>query len=268
MKEIAFIEDVLHEATEYARAKYQDKVGLHVESKADPNDLLTEADLTIQRMVVKRIESEFPGDHVAAEESGKNVMPADRNVRCWILDPIDGTQNFVRGIFPLFGISLGFTQQGYLHAGGVSLPMLDQYLLAEKGSGATRNGARLQVSKVAEARVARVEIDFSISEHRQKTLDRFSPLICNTGQVRCLCSAVVSLCSIATGDLDAYVHVGLSPWDYAASQLLLEEAGGKATRLDGAELNVFDAKRGMLATNGLLHEEYLSMLRKTESTPQ
>jgi myo-inositol-1(or 4)-monophosphatase len=263
MREIDFIAKILPEMAEYARERYADKSRVRVESKTDPNDLLTEVDLTIQKRVIERINAQYPGDHIAAEESGKNVMPEDASVRCWILDPIDGTQNFVRGIFPMFGISIAFAEGGRLRAGGVVLPVMNHTFLAESGAGATRNGERLRVSTVATAFKARVEVDFSIQSDRQDTIDRFSPIICTTGQVRCFCSAVVSLCSISTGDLDAYVHVGLAPWDYAASQLIVEEAGGRATRLDGSELNVFQKKRGILATNALVHEEYLALLRKT-----
>jgi fructose-1,6-bisphosphatase/inositol monophosphatase family enzyme len=111
--------------------------------------------------------------------------------------------------------------------------------------------------------VARAELDFGGPWDRPGTLAAFDAVMRQTGQLRCHCAAVIGLCSVATGDMDAYFHVGLSPWDFAAGQIIVEEAGGTVTRLDGRPVHVFDGHRGLLATNGLLHRGLMELIRPT-----
>lgn len=266
MKEIDFIERVLQDAAAFVRREYARRSEVEVSSKADPTDLLTQVDLAVQDMIVNRIADTFPGDIVAAEERGLDRDPEDPACRCWILDPIDGTQNFVRGLFPTFGISLAFAVEGRAVAGGVSLPIATDLFLAERGAGAFRNGERLRVSEVDSLAVARIEVDFASPRERRETLDRAAELICEAGQIRCTSSTVVGMCSVASADMDAFVHVAMEPYDYAASQLIAEEAGGKATRLDGSPLLLFDGKRGAVVSNGLLHDALLAILRRRTET--
>jgi myo-inositol-1(or 4)-monophosphatase len=261
MKEIAFVEQVLKVTSLLVREKYAERSKVGVSSKSEANDLLTEVDLAVQDYMVDQIKQLFPEDLVAAEERDFGHIPEDPSCRCWVIDPIDGTQNFVRGLFPTFGISVAFAVGGRVMAGGVGLPMLREAFLAERGEGAFRNGKRLRVSEVGEVAVARIEVDFSGRCERRETLERASRLLCTAGQIRCNCSAVVALCSIASGDMEGFVHVALNPWDYAAGQLLVEEAGGKATRLDGSPLGLFDGGRGVLVSNGRIHDELLHTLQ-------
>jgi myo-inositol-1(or 4)-monophosphatase len=262
MKEIQFIENFLRENRAYVREKYAAKKELIVTSKLDANDLLTEVDLTIQKRIVDEIRSVFPGDNILAEEGDLNVAPKRAPERCWVIDPIDGTANFVRGMFPIFAISVAFTRNGVATAAGVLFPESGDLLLAEQGGGAMRNGTKLKVSQVADPASARLDVDFGILSDRRPSFDRFTNLMCHTGQLRCHGSAVASLCQVATGDIDAYVHVTLHPWDYAAAQLLVEEAGGMATRLDGGPLRVFDGQKGVIITNGALHAPMMRLLTR------
>ena len=144
------------------------------------------------------------------------------------------------------------------------MPITQDLFLAERGSGAFRNGARLHVSDVSSVALARIEVDFSGPQQRSETLRRASKLICKGGQIRCTSATVVGMCSIATGNMDAFIHVGPTPYDYAASQVIVEEAGGKCTRFDGSPLFLFDGKRGVVASNGILHEELLAVLALEE----
>ena len=260
MREIDFIQQVLCDMAELVREKYAIRNEIAVSSKRHPNDLLTEADLAVQDAVVGRIREVFPTDAIAAEERGLNDMPVEPDRRCWVIDPIDGTQNFVRGIFPVFGVSIGFARGGRPVAGGVILPITGDLFLAEKGGGVTRNGRPTQVSAEPHALTARVEVDFSGPPERVATLRRAGRIICECGQIRCNCSTVFSLVSIASGDMDGFFHVALYPWDYAAGVVIVEEAGGKVSRLDGSEVRLFDGKRGMVASNGLIHEELLALV--------
>ena len=260
--EYEFIKKSLFVLMPYVAERYGDRPKVSVWSKSDANDLLTEVDEEVQRRLTKLIGEAFPGDAILGEELGMSGMPADPKGRCWVLDPIDGTQNFVRGLFPAFGISIAFAADGNVRAGGVGMPMTGDVFLAERGRGATRNGNPLAVSSVDALGLARVEIDFGNPAIREETLARFTKLAIHAGQVRCHCAAVVGLCSVATGDMDGYFHVALAPWDYAAAALIVEEAGGRVTHLDGSALNLFGADKSLLATNGRIHDESLGIVTR------
>ncbi len=258
MNEIELVRESLARLMPYVAERYSDRSKVSVWSKSEANDLLTEVDEEVQRRLTKLIGEAFPGDDILGEELGMSGMPANPKGRCWILDPIDGTQNFVRGLFPAFGISIAFAEGGQVRAGGVGMPMTGDVFLAERGRGAARNGNPLSVSSVDALGLARVEIDFGNPAIREETLARFTRLAVGAGQVRCHCAAVVGLCSVATGDMDGYFHVALAPWDYAAAALIVEEAGGRVTHLDGSPLDLFGANKSLLATNGRIHEESLN----------
>ncbi len=260
MKESAFIETLLRELAVFVRSKYADRSGLQVGSKSNPNDQLTEVDLAVQHMGAERIAAAFPGDLFIAEEEGLGVLPKDQSGRCWIMDPIDGTQNFVRGMYPTFGISLAFMAEGRIQAGGVMMPVTDDLFIAARGEGTFRNGRRTHVSDVAKLDVARVEIDFSGPAQRPFTVRATHDLMHKAGQIRCHCAAVIGLCSIASGDVDAYFCSSLKPWDLAAGLIIVEEAGGAVTRVNGAPIYPLTSTCDLIASNGLLHEEYMSVL--------
>ncbi len=261
MNELDFIQAFLQENAAYAREKFSDRSGLTVTTKTDATDMLTEVDLTLQKRAVDAIREQFPNDAILAEEGEYSTLPADPHGRCWVMDPIDGTSNFVRGRFPLFGISLAFAEGGRAQAGGVGLPGNEDIFLAQRGQGATLNGHRITVSETRDTGLARVDVDFSTRGDRQAMLTRAAPLISGIGQVRCHGSAVVALCEVAAGDADGYVHMTLNPWDYAAGQLLVEEAGGQATRLQGEPLGIFDGGKGVLVTNGALHAGLMNLIQ-------
>ena len=261
MTEIQFIEKFLDENAGYAREKFADRGDLTVTSKTTPTDLLTEVDLTLQHRAVELIREHFPGDSILAEEGEFSSTPEDPNARCWIMDPIDGTNNFVRGVFPIYGISLAFAEHGLAQAGGVAIPNMDMTFLAERGKGATCNGASCRVSEIQSMDATRIDVDFSLVSDRQALLNRASAILTNVGQIRCHGSAVCSIIQIATGDVDAYLHMSLNPWDYAAAQLIVEEAGGMATRLDNTPLQLFDGRDGLLISNGAMHSELLENIK-------
>jgi myo-inositol-1(or 4)-monophosphatase len=260
MRELTFIEEFLRENAAYARDKFAARDGLTVTTKSDPTDLLTEVDLTLQKRATDRIRALYPGDVIVAEEGEFARMPKDPQARCWVMDPIDGTNNFVRGLFPIFGVSIAFAKGGQAVAGGVCLPGTGDLFLAERGAGAFRNGRRLQVSEVQSVSEARIDMDFSTVADRRGMVERGAALLCGAGQLRCHGSAVASICQIASGDIDAYVHMTLHPWDYAAAQLMVEEAGGMATRHDGTPLALFDGRKGVIISNGAIHEETRLMM--------
>ncbi len=260
MREIDFIELFLRENAAYVRNKFNDKSGLTVSTKAHAGDLLTEVDLTIQKRFVDKVTATFPDDIVVGEEGEFARYPRPGESRVWVIDPIDGTYNFVRGLYPVFGISIAFTVNGECIAGGVLLPMSDDLFLAERGSGSYHNGHRLRVSDVRQANEACIQVDFSDLEDRKALIKRALDMLRTVGQLRSIGSAVASICQVAMGEAEGYLHMSLCPWDYAASQLIVEEAGGMASRLDGSPLRLFDNRSGVLITNGAIHREMLGLI--------
>jgi myo-inositol-1(or 4)-monophosphatase len=261
MRELTFIEKFLKSNMDYARDKYLHRSELTVTTKAHANDLLTEVDLTIQKRAIDQIGQMFPDDFFMGEEGEKTAYPSDPDVRCWVMDPIDGTSNFVRGIFPIFGISLAFAVDGEAAAAGVAFPGTGDVFLAARGQGSTRNGKRIRVSEVQAVDECQIDFDFGSNRDRTEMFTRASQLMEKVGQLRCFGSAVASICQVASGDADAYLHMSLHPWDYAAAQLIVEEAGGMSTRLDGSPLRIFDGGRGTLFSNGALHNALLGGIK-------
>ncbi len=261
MSEIGLIEGFLKDNQDYVQEKYADKGALTVTQKTSASDLLTEVDLTVQKRFVDKVESAFPGDVIVGEEGDLSRFPDDPEARAWLIDPIDGTYNFVRGLFPVFGVSIAFMSGGLIQAGGVLLPMMDELFLAERGSGAFRNGERLQVSGVQQLSEACIDVDFCEPGDRKHLFKRCNEVLLQAGQLRCRGAAVVSICQIASADIEGYVHMNLTPWDFAAAQLIVEEAQGVASRLDGSPLRPFDRVGGILLSNGAVHQELVDLLR-------
>ncbi len=261
MPELAFITKFLKANRKYVLEKYRNKSEITIAAKEDPSDLLTEVDLTVQKRFLDAVRESYPDDLVIGEESGLDVLPKTIPKRAWVIDPIDGTYNFVRGINPAFGISIAFVRDGAAQAAGVALPFSGHMFTATLGGGAYCDGQRLIVSTVQHINEACIEIDFSTMEDRRRLVRRGVEVLRKAGQIRCQGSAVVGICQVATGDVDGYLHMSLYPWDYAAAQLIAEEAGAMATRLKGEPLGVFDGKQGVLISNGAIHNAMLELIR-------
>lgn len=262
MRELALIKSILDDVSIVALEKYAQRADLKVSSKLNAVDLLTEADEYLQELITARILDEFPNDTVIGEELGRDTFPEDiATRRAWVLDPIDGTQNFVRGLYATFGISIGFVDSGEVIAGGVHLPTLNEQFLAAKGAGATRNGKAIHVSDKATLDIARIEIDYGNPVHRDDIMFAFENIVRQAGEIRSHCAAVVGLCSVACGEMDAYFHTHLKPWDFAGAKIIVEEAGGTVNQTNGNDVDVLDVGTSLFATNGHLYDESLQRIR-------
>lgn len=267
MREMQFIEELLPHIARFVRSRYADRNAMHVSSKAGPVDLLTEVDLEVQRRIQRGIWSKFAGDVIIAEEEGLDRLPDDPSGRCWVLDPIDGTMNFVRGLVGTFGVSVAFANGGRVVAAGVAFPELDLCFTATRGGGAMCNGAVVGVSEVAHLSQALLEIDFARPEHREPIVSATAGLLREVGQVRCHGSAVLGLCSVADGHGDAYVHAGPKVWDFAAAAMIVEEAGGTVTDFEGRPLQLFQAlSTTLVASNGRVHEAVLDRIQRARAS--
>ena len=221
-------------------------------------DLVTEVDLEVERMVRTLVAERFPGHRVLAEEfraSGDDT----RGGYCWILDPLDGTTNYAHGL-SCFCSTLALEIDGRLELGAVYDPVRRELFTAERGQGARLNGQPLRVSRVETLIDAMLVTGFPYDVH--ETLDDlvglFSAFLERAQAVRRLGSAALDLCYVAAGRMDGFWEKRLKPWDMAAGALIIEEAGGRVSGVDGA---CFDCRAGhILGTNGRLHEEMLAVI--------
>lgn len=215
-------------------------------------DLVTEVDKEAQARIVSAIEKHFPDHGILAEEGYRKD---GRSGYTWIIDPLDGTTNFVHRL-PVYAVSLALYHQGRPLVGACYNPAADELFAAEAGQGATRNGTPIKVSSTTEFVNALVATGFPYrSQDLDKISARFFRVITQAQGVRRLGAAALDLCYVACGIFDAFWEEGLAPWDMAAGALILTEAGGRITNLDGTP---FELERGAVAaSNARLHEEIL-----------
>ena len=215
-------------------------------------DIVTDADIAAEEAILEIITERFPEHSIYSEE--RPFQEGDTPFT-WFIDPLDGTTNYSRR-FPCFSTSIALAEKGQVIVGVVYNPLLNHLFTAEKGKGACLNGKPIHVSKRAELMKALVALDWVHSQQvRRKMTGIISRLALSVGTLRTMGSASLGFCFVAAGWTDAYFHLGLKPWDLAAGALMVEEAGGKVTRVDGSPWSV--EKGGLLASNGLLHSELL-----------
>ena len=225
-------------------------------------DLLTKTDKESEQLICDIIHKEFPKHGILAEESGSSFPNADYQ---WIVDPLDGTTNFVHG-YPSFAVSIGVLYQGRPIVGVVLELPSNRLFSAIRGKGATCNGDSIQVSEVTALNNSLLVTGFGY-EHDEKwkaNMRLFQKLTDLTQGVRRLGAASVDLCHVAMGIVDGFWEFDLHPWDTAAGMLILTEAGGTVTRMDGKPFSIYDDN--ILATNGALHtflEAYTSQELRT-----
>ncbi len=258
--EIEIINEFFKEIKPYIVNSYEKKEEVTVTTKRDATDFLTEVDLFVQSSFVKKVKKIFPDDLIIGEEAGLSKYEENYQGRVWIIDPIDGTANFVRSYFPAFSVAIAFANYGELVCSGVLVPMISDIFIAEKGRGAWRNGKVIKVSDKKNLDEACVQVDFGRKSSRKDRIPFFVNPIISFGQVRCIGSAILALVQVAMGVADAYIHSSLQPWDFLAGKLILEEAGGKITQIDGLPVNLFSKNNGIIATNGNIHNELLKVL--------
>lgn len=222
-------------------------------------DLVTEVDVAVERMFRDLVAERFPDHVVLAEELGGSDLPGGRP--CWIFDPLDGTTNYAHGL-PIFASSLALEIDGQVVVGAIYDPTRRELFTATQGGGAYLNGVPMRVSSTSSLIDSLLVTGFPYSVHaeRRDLVDLFSDFLAEAQAVRRLGSAALDLCYVAAGRMDAFWEQHLKPWDMAAGALMLAEAGGRVTTLDG---DPFDVRKGqLLASNGVLHDELLHVVRR------
>ena len=205
---------------------------LTVEKKGH-NDYVTSADLAAEKAIIDVIHKHYPDHAILAEESG---VQGDSD-HVWIIDPLDGTTNYLHG-FPVFGISIALQIEGRLEHAVVYEPMREELFTASRGAGAQLDGHKIRVSGNKDLERSLIGTGFpyrQADEELEPYLAMLAKVIKNTSGVRRPGSAALDLCSVACGRLDAFWETGLKSWDLAAGTLIIREAGGIVSALDGAE---------------------------------
>jgi myo-inositol-1(or 4)-monophosphatase len=229
-------------------------------SKKGPADFVSAADRRAEEVLKEALTKARPEYGFSFEEQGE-IAGADRRHR-WLVDPLDGTTNFLHGM-PHFAISIGLERDGELVAGVIYDPIRDEMFWAEKGQGAYLNERRLRVSaraQMAEALVA-TGIPFPGRGGDERFRAELTAMMGATAGIRRCGAAALDLAYVAAGRYDGFWERGLSPWDLAAGIVLVREAGGLVTDLDGKEKML--ATGTVLAANDRLHAGLAALLRPT-----
>jgi myo-inositol-1(or 4)-monophosphatase len=195
---------------------------LQVDSKGY-NDFVSEVDRRAEQEIIQIIHKAYPHHAILAEESGEH----GDNDSVWIIDPLDGTTNFLHG-FPQFAVSIALQHNGRLEVAVVYDPLRDELFTAVRGSGTQLNGRRLRVSKAKglDGTLIGTGFPFKDQTHIDAYLGMFKSLLPRTAGIRRAGSAALDLAYVAAGRLDGFWEIGLKPWDMAAGILLIQEAGG------------------------------------------
>jgi len=234
------------------------RFGQHIQvDKKGTIDLVTEVDLAVEHMFRAMIAERFPSHQILAEElGGAAVAPAGP---CWIFDPIDGTTNYAHGL-PIFCASLGLEIDGVAEVAAVYDPNRRELFSAERGSGAFLNGKPMRVSSASRLVDALLVTGFPYDVHARvdEIVGLFAAFVGEARAVRRLGSAAIDLCWVAAGRMDGFWENDLNAWDVAGGALIVAEAGGRVTGMDGKPFS--SRGREVLATNGRLHGAMLDVI--------
>jgi myo-inositol-1(or 4)-monophosphatase len=246
-----------HAASEAGKIlkKYFGKpVATYVKGK---RDLVTEADLLSEKKIMGIISSEFPAHGILSEEAGASRQGAEYT---WIIDPLDGTNNFYFNI-PLFCVNMALALNGEVILGVTYDPMRNETFYSVKGKGARLNGKRIKVADVRKLDEASAGVDLGYNAERSKDLlDIATALWPKLHCLRLTGSSALGLAYVACGRFSLYFHKYLYPWDLAGGLLLVREAGGEVTRYDGKQAGFNDA--AVVAANPVLRVEFLKWLSR------
>jgi myo-inositol-1(or 4)-monophosphatase len=230
-----------------------------------PRDLVTDADLAAQRAIRDILLGAFPDHDFLGEEEDPSVTKRGRSVAAdgrprWIVDPLDGTANYVHGLQG-FAVSIAVERQGQLLAGTVFDPLSGECFTARQGQGAWLNGRPLAVSDCKELGQAMVAASFSPDVERDSVeIRRFVDVLVACQSIRRLGSCALNLSYVAAGRLDGYWTTSVKTWDVAAGALLVAEAGGLTTNLQGGQLDL-NRPEFVSASTPQLHAALLGILR-------
>lgn len=251
------MDPMLNIATRAARAagdiiaRHMDRLdSLRIDQKGR-NDFVSEVDRMAEQEIISILHKAYPSHAFLGEESGRSG--AEREEFLWIIDPLDGTTNFLHG-FPMFCVSIALMCKGRLECGVIYDPVRQELFTAKRGGGAMLDNRRLRVTKQSTPKGALLGTGFPFKEqkHLDAYLGMFRDLMQDTAGIRRAGSAALDLAYVAAGRMDGFWELGLSPWDIAAGILMIQEAGGIVTDLAGGD--GYMASGNVLGSNPKLHQ--------------
>jgi len=249
--------EIIKEAGEILKDGYFSKKDVTFKAS---KDLVTKYDVAVENFLKEKFTLEFKDFNVIAEESDNSNLEFSNSI---IVDPIDGTTNFVNKV-PHTCISVGVYKDKKPFIGIVYNPILDELYTAVVGEGAYLNGERLQVSDENTFQKALLSTGFPYSNATNKddlndVIEKIAYILPRCQDIRRLGSAAIDLCFVARGTYEGYYEMNLKAWDVSAGLIILQEAGGKVSTLDGSDYTLFEDKY-IVASNGLIHDELISNL--------
>jgi myo-inositol-1(or 4)-monophosphatase len=230
-------------------------------------DLVTEVDIAIERAFRDTIAERFPDHVVLGEEFEEAGQREGIPQYCWLFDPIDGTTNFAHGL-PIFCSSLALEIDGQLAVGAIYDPNRRELFTAERGQGARLNGIPIHVAAAETLIDSLLVTGFHYGVHKDpgQLMQLFEAFIRRSRAVRRLGSAAIDLCYVACGRVDAFYEMKLQPWDIAAGALIVKEAGGTISTIDGEP---FRSRAGsVLASNGRIHDAMVEVIQGVLRSPK
>jgi len=249
---------VAQDAARAAGRILQDWAGRFTVSEKGPADLVTEADVASQVEIYRILHEHFRDHGFLGEEQGLNTPPVGTEFR-WIIDPLDGTSNYVHR-FPYYAVSIGLEHRGIPLVGVIHDPTRDETFAAAAGCGATLNGQPIRVSRFDHLKDAMVIASFppGVTPGSQP-IERFLKVLPHAQTIHRSGSAALNLAYVASGRLDAFWSTSLKPWDVAAGALIVAEAGGRITKMNGDPLDIHVPD--LLCSNGSgIHHELRVLL--------
>lgn len=233
----------------------------NIKAKSGDADFVTVFDEGVQRKLINGISQKLPQAHFFAEEKA-NFAEETRNGICFVIDPIDGTSNFIHSL-GTSAISVAMLCEGEIILGIIYDPYRDELFSAVKGKGAFCNEKKICVSgrELCDALISFGTTPYKKKEYSEKGFSAAQRVFCNCADIRRSGSAAIDMANVACGRLDGFFECILSPWDYAAGSLIIREAGGKASDFNGNELS-FAEPCSVLCSNNIVHDKLMALINK------
>lgn len=248
---LSTVSDIAKQAGKILLSHYK-KLDQHAIEEKSVNDFVSIADKESEAHIIRELSRHFPSTNVLAEESGYTENTAAQSR--WIIDPLDGTRNFIQGI-PYFVVSIALEERGELTLGVIYDPVHNDLFAAEKGKGATRNGVRMAVSSRSNFNHAFLATGFPFrrKDFYAEYQAAFAEIFNGVSNIRRCGAAALDMAYVAAGHFDGFWEIGLNAWDIAAGALLIREAGGAVSDFWGS--NTFLNYGHIAAGNSVTHQK-------------
>ncbi len=224
-------------------------------------DLVTNADLEAEKLIIGRLKEAFGEYEIISEESATDLKKDAEYV--WVIDPLDGTTNYAHR-FPIYCVSIALVNNSKSVVGAVYEPNIGEMFSASVGDGAFLNGKPISVSdtKDLDKSLLATGFPYDIRENPKPVLNLFSSFALQAQGVRRAGAAALDICYLASGRLDGFWELGLKPWDMAAGSLIALEAGAKFSKFNGSSFDIWTPE--VLATNGYIHDQMMDVIKTNQ----